>query len=294
MRLVPQRRKRFGQDRRSVAVPNHGFTLVELLVVVAMIVILASLLMPAFAKAKARAQGMKCLNNLRQWGLALNVYLGESDDLLPRDGTDSRGAYAVDTGARAGAGSPNDPFAWFNVLPTGVGELPLSNYWSKVVYPREELPFPGGVGTFWHCPSARSTPKDPFLRDGFFGFFSLSMNADLKLLSGSHVDGGVSAFEYPAMPRLSALPNPGATVVLTDVAFSPTLERYTPEPERNGIFPAARSSQFSQRHSSRGANIVFVDGHANFFKRSYITNGGATREEKFNPDVVWNPNRRSP
>jgi prepilin-type processing-associated H-X9-DG protein len=125
-----------------------------------------------------------------------------------------------------------------------------------------------------------------------FGFFSLAMNADLKLLAGNKAEGDRTSLDYPAMPRLGTLPNPGATVVLTDVAFSPTLERYTPEPERNGIFPASRSSQFSQRHSSRGANIVFVDGHANFFKRSYITNGWPTRGEKFNPDVVWNPNRQ--
>ena len=47
----------------------------------------------------------------------------------------------------------------------------------------------------------------------------------------------------------------------------------------------------AQRHSHRGGNLGFLDGHASFFKRSYITNGPATREEKLNPDVVWNPNR---
>jgi len=39
---------------------------------------------------------------------------------------------------------------------------------------------------------------------------------------------------------------------------------------------------------------VFIDGHASFFKRSYITNGLSGREEKFNPDVIWNPNRDVP
>lgn len=280
---------------RSASGRLRGFTLVELVVVLAMITILASMLIPAFAKAKARAQGMRCLGNLRQWGLALNVYLGESDDdILPRDGTDARGAYAVDTGARVGPGSPNDPYAWFNVLPPGAGENSFSNYWGFTIEPRDRLPFPGRKAPIWHCPAARSTEDDPFLRRGLFGFFSLVMNEELKRSGSDHGERARTNLDYPEMPRLSAIPNPGATVLLTDVAFSPTLERYTPEPERNGIFPAGRSSQFSQRHSSRGANIVFVDGHANFFKRTYITNGWHTREEKFNPDVVWNPNRQKP
>jgi prepilin-type processing-associated H-X9-DG protein len=261
------------------------------MVVLAIAAIVASMMLPGLAKAKARAQGMKCLSNMRQWGIALNVYAGESDDHLPRDGTDAVGEYSVDTGAESGPGSPMDPYAWFNVLPQGVDQQPLSNYWAESSRPREELPFPGGTGSFWHCPAARSTADDPFLRDGRYGFFSLVMNQDLKLLGSIRTETERNTFDYPAMPRLGTIPNPAVTVLLTDVAFSPTLEPYTPAPQRNGVFPAGRSAQFSQRHSSRGANIVFVDGHASFFKRSYITNGGPARGEKFNPDVVWNPNR---
>jgi prepilin-type N-terminal cleavage/methylation domain-containing protein/prepilin-type processing-associated H-X9-DG protein len=266
-----------------------AFTLIELLVVVAIIGILASMLLPAIAKAKAKAQAIKCLGQMRQWGLALNVYAGENDDVVPRDGTDARGEYSVDTGAVSGPGSPRDPTAWFNALPPNAGEKPLSNYWAGATRPREELPFPGGLGSLWHCPAARSTGQDEFLREGAFGFFSMVMNEDLKLLTS--IRNEVNAYEYPTMPRLGAIPAPSATVLLTDTAFSPTLEPYTAAPKRNGIFPAGRSTHFAQRHRGRGANIVFVDGHASFYKRSYITNSGSGPEEKFNPDVVWNPNR---
>ena len=273
----------------------EAFTLIELLVVIAIIAILAGMLLPALSKAKAKAKTIQCLSTLRQWGLGLQLFATDNEDQIPRDGTDNGGQYGVDTGSTAGPGSPNDSFAWFNALPENMGDRPFSNYWNGVTSNyRQRLPFPGGTGKIWHCASAKASGNDNFFKGGSFGFFSYVMNLDLKLVSTIRNNVQGNSFEYPAMPKLGAMKNPSATVLLVDAVFSPTLESFPSSPDRNGIFPAARSERFTNRHNDAGGNLAFVDGHAVFFRRSYITNGTASREEKFNADVIWNPNRDVP
>ena len=288
---------------------SGAFTLIELLVVIAIIAILAAMLLPALGRAKTKAQTVRCLNNQRQWGLSVQLYASDNADGIPRDGTDKGGQYIVDGVSNPDlSGSPQDPSAWFNLLPPYVGDKSLSYYYALPGPKYKVLPVPANGGfeakdwRLWHCPATqvRDQTLTEFMQGGIYGVFSYAMNLDLKLKSD--IKNGVvgNSYAYPDMPKVSRVKHVEAAVLITEAAFSPTLENYIPSDPtwavRNGIFPAARWDRFVKRHSA-GGNIAFLDGHSKFFKWEYVYNPNPTpvpREEKSLPDVYWNPNREIP
>lgn len=269
---------------RSKSEKRVAFTLIELLVVIAIIAILAAMLLPALAKAKDRAKTANCLSNMRQWSLAIQLYVGDTNDQMPRDGMDAGGVYPGANGAA------NDLNAWFNLIPEFVGEKKLSAYAADVTSTASQnagiMPFPGRKGKIWQCPAANMSESEiqAVGGAGINGFFSYVMNIDLKKADGTGVSGG--NISYPRMPKASTIRNQSATVFMTDQYFNST------EGPANAFYsvnPAGRWRVFPKRHNQIGGILSFFDGHSAYFKQTVITNEQpTTRNEPLLGGVIWN------
>jgi len=296
-------RKTINASGVNAAVKRRAFTLIELLVVIAVIAILAALLLPVLARAKDKARQISCVSNLRQWGMAIQMYSPDNNDGIPRDGMAADGTYpgpTLSSGPYARLdGTTNDPTAWFNLLPQLLAERNLSDYGNDLARARGSdptraatyMPFPGGKGPIWECPAASmslATVATILSGSGWNGFFSYDMNIDLKKDPGDAT--GTSNLKYPQMPKMTTFRQPSATVFMFDCVFDPVTEVVNSQPTFNSVNPANRYKSFATRHNQGGV-INFFDGHAYYFKTTYIQSNPTTYPpgtgEPSLGEVIW-------
>jgi prepilin-type N-terminal cleavage/methylation domain-containing protein/prepilin-type processing-associated H-X9-DG protein len=216
----------------------RAFTLIELLVVIAIIAILASMLLPALGRAKAKAQSIKCLGSSRQLGLAFLVYAEDNDQRLPDLYTKAWTGNNVEAGGDW----------WFQTLSKGkylTANTVSNNVWRCPAVKDKEIQTIFGARWEGYGPVESTIIRYAFASSGGVGRLGSRRLTEIKRPSQIWLMGDTGIPKNPAR-----VPTGG---YLTEIVTFP------PDP-RSGWNVWAPPKQPACRHNQR-ANVTFVDGH---------------------------------
>lgn len=232
---------------KFVRAKHSGFTLLELLIVIAIVGILVAILFPVFARAKEKARQVTCLSNMKHLGLALQQYAQDHNGFLP-----------IQIGDGASPLPGNQGFL-------DNGKVPSSQVnWAGGVYP-----YVKNLGDYL-CPTAQPSlgaagkPCDPLVK-ARTNYLYNGVLMHLNALNGLYVS-----------KSLAKVPVPSNTIMLQENSDYSSCALIRPRsmvvsgPYRDAQCDTGpKGENYSELHSG-GGNLVFVDGHVKYQVRESI------------------------
>lgn len=247
--------------RSSFSLPR-AFTLIELLVVIAIIAILAAILFPVFAQARAKARQTVCLSNCKQIGTGLMMYAQDYDETLAGNALETPNSNVGDAG-----------FA--NVTPIGF----LDTDPKKVLrnWGRDLQPYLKNTQVY-SC--ANATPRSSFSAGSAY-----AETTDPAGANASYLLNGIAASK-----AMAAIPAPADIVFLHEYRFKSRVSQVRPHPDGT-LNGQAAFRQFNHPFydfmHTEGTNLLYCDGHAKFKKKKAI----AFKEFGADTSGLANPNQ---
>ncbi len=221
----------------------RGFTLVELLVVLAVLGILAAMLLPALARGRARAHATTCANNLRQVGLAFQLYLHDHGDTFPTSSPHS------------GLGAQPEDWVWWQVAADSAGNFTMRDPSRGSVIQQLGQYQP----RLLRCPSDRDADAREVLWKTNPGteqyFYSYSLNA--------HSDSGMASFisrdrALIILNKHTAIRNPFGKIMVAEEEGAAQDGPGTAVIDDGRWLPPGYP--LTRRHGGR-ANVTMADSH---------------------------------